>query len=118
MQACEKETPLKQIAEHVHPPPEPEDEAVSLMMAEEPGIPEESSPTQIIEDVLCELESEGSNLAVASPEAGKEPGTSDVTTGEVPSDRGLKAGVHEVIKVDEEGADRSLAFVKSLLQLK
>lgn len=58
-------------------------------MADELGTPEESSPTHIMEDILGELELQGSDLAIPPPEAGEEVGTNEAMVEEVPTYRGL-----------------------------
>lgn len=56
---------MKQIVEYVPPPPKSEEDVVSL---KEHGTLEEPFATQIIENVLGDLELEGSDLVVAPRE--------------------------------------------------
>lgn len=63
----------------------------------------------MIENVPGGLEPEGSDLALTMPEAGEDPGTTEVTVEEVPTDRNLEVGLHEVVEVDEEGEENGKA---------
>lgn len=72
------------------------------MRVDDPSMPEEQSATQMIENVLGDLEPKASNLAVAPLEASE-----DVKDEEVPTGRGHEAsadkeGVHEVHPEDKD----------------
>lgn len=51
----------------------------------------------------------GKSLLLTPLKAGEEAGTSEVAVEEVPTDRGHEEGVHQAIKVDEEGVEISEA---------
>lgn len=63
------------------------------MMAEEPGSPQEPSPTRIMEDVLRSLGREGSKFAIVPVEVHEEAGTSSDIGEEALRDKGLEVGI-------------------------
>lgn len=60
---------LRQVVERTPPPPKPEEDRVVPMMVDELDVFMESSPTQVIEVVLAELETEGLESIAAPLEA-------------------------------------------------
>lgn len=94
-----------QMVECVPPPLEPEKEAVSPMKAEEHCTPEELSATQMIENLVGDLEPVGSELVITPPKAGKEAGTNEIVAEKIPTQRGLEARVHEVVEFNKEGEE-------------
>lgn len=57
------------MVEYVPPLPEPKEEEVSPMRVEEPGTLKELSATQMMENILGDLEPEVSDLSIAPQEA-------------------------------------------------
>lgn len=70
------------------------------MMVERSNFPRESSPTNLIENILDILELEGSQLTIVPLEFGKEAGISADVVEKVLRDRGLEAEDREVMDVD------------------
>lgn len=105
-----------QMVECVVPPLEPEEEVVSPMRAKEPDTSEELSATQMIENVVGDLEPEGLELVVAPLKAGEEAGTNEVVPEELPTNRGLEAEVHEVVELNERVRRLAKHIPSSLIQ--
>lgn len=72
-------------------------------MVEEPGTRDETSAIQMIDGVLVTPKLESVELTTVPTEAGEVVGTDECVTKEVPTDRGFEVGVHEAVKVDDEG---------------
>lgn len=73
------------------------------MMEDEPGNPEDSSPTRIIEGVLSDLELDGLELVVASPEDGeKKEEINNIVVEEVPQADGHEENEQEFFNGDHE----------------